>query len=93
VLSEVSTVAGTDHFGPQGGYVDIDGKRISIGAEIITLSGYSAHADKTGLVNFVRRMRHKPQQVRIVHGDNGAKTALQQAFSDLGISAIIASQD
>jgi metallo-beta-lactamase family protein len=85
--------AAIQRFGPQGGYVDIDGERISIGAEIITLSGYSAHADKTGLINFVRRMRHKPQQVRIVHGDNGAKTALQQAFSELGISAIIASQD
>ncbi|MGP9801360.1 MBL fold metallo-hydrolase RNA specificity domain-containing protein [Rheinheimera sp. NSM] len=83
--------AAIQRFGPQGGYVEIDGERIVIGAEIITLSGYSAHADKTGLVNFVGRMRHKPQQVRIVHGDNSAKTALQQAFSSLGISAIIAS--
>lgn len=83
--------AAIQRFGPQGGYVEIDGERIVIGAEIITLSGYSAHADKTGLVSFISRMRRKPQQVRIVHGDNSAKTALQQAFSDLGISAIIAS--
>ncbi|MDP2715686.1 MBL fold metallo-hydrolase RNA specificity domain-containing protein [Rheinheimera sp.] len=85
--------AAIQRFGPQGGYVDIDGERIIIGAEIITLSGYSAHADKTGLVSFISRMRRKPQQVRIVHGDDGAKTALQQAFSSLGINAIIASQD
>jgi len=83
--------AAIQRFGPQGGYVEIDGERIVIGAEIITLSGYSAHADKTGLVSFISRMRRKPQQVRIVHGDNSAKTALQLAFSDLGISAIIAS--
>ena len=77
--------------GPQSGYVDIDGERIQIAAEIITLSGYSAHADKTGLINFVARMRRKPEQVRIVHGDNSAKQALQSAFLALGINAIIAS--
>nr|WP_215398002.1 MBL fold metallo-hydrolase [Rheinheimera oceanensis] len=68
-------------FGPQGGYVEIDGQRINIGAEIITLSGYSAHADQAGLVNFVKRMQRKPKRVRIVHGDYNAKQALQQALA------------
>ena len=78
-------------YGSGSGYVEIEGESISIGAEIITLSGYSAHADKLGLLNFVTRMRHKPSQVRIVHGDKGAKVALQQAFLANGINAIIAS--
>jgi metallo-beta-lactamase family protein len=82
--------AAIQYYGPQGGYVQIDGERIVIAAEIITLSGYSAHADKTGLINFVCRMRHKPKQVRIVHGDTGAKQALQQAFLLRGINATIA---
>ena len=73
--------AAIQRYGPQGGYVDIDGERISIAAEIITLSGYSAHADKTGLVNFIARMRKLPARVRIVHGDIGAKQALQQALA------------
>lgn len=83
--------AAIQRFGPAGGYVDIDGERITIAAEIITLSGYSAHADKKGLINFVTRMRHKPAQVRIVHGDTAAKQALAQAFLQQGINAIIAS--
>lgn len=83
--------AAIQQFGPAGGYVDIDGERITIAAEIITLSGYSAHADKKGLINFVTRMRHKPAQVRIVHGDIAAKQALAQAFLQQGINAIIAS--
>ncbi len=83
--------AAIQQYGPKGGYVVIDGHRITIAAEIITLSGYSAHADKTGLVNFVRRMKRKPTQVRIVHGDNNAKQALQKAFLQQGINAIIAS--
>lgn len=83
--------AAIQRYGPDNGYVDIDGERISIAAEIITLSGYSAHADKTGLFNFVARMQRKPKQVRIVHGDKDAKQALQAAFLLAGINAMIAS--
>ncbi|SEH75596.1 metallo-beta-lactamase family protein [Rheinheimera pacifica] len=73
--------AAIQRFGPQGGYVEIDGQRINIGAEIITLSDYSAHADQAGLINFVNRMVRKPQRVRIVHGDKNAKQALKQALA------------
>ncbi|MGI5308742.1 MBL fold metallo-hydrolase RNA specificity domain-containing protein [Rheinheimera sp. WS51] len=82
--------AAIQQYGPKGGYVDIDDKRIDIKAEVITLSGYSAHADKNGLINFIKRMRHKPQQVRIVHGDDDAKQALQVALQLLDINAVIA---
>lgn len=83
--------AAIQQFGPRGGYVDIDGQRITIGAEIITLSGYSAHADQAGLLNFVKRMARKPKLVRIVHGDSPAKQTLQNVFRQYGINAIIAS--
>ena len=59
---------------------------------MITLSGYSAHADQQGLLRFVLGMRKRPQQVRIVHGDNEAKQALQQAFQQHGVNAVIAGQ-
>ena len=83
--------ASIQKFGPSGGYVDINGERIVIAAEVITLSGYSAHADKTGLFNFVARIKRKPKLVRIVHGDSEAKQALKAAFLSHGINAIIAS--
>ena len=70
-------------YGPRGGYVELDGQRYDISAGIHTLSGYSAHADQKDLVNFVKRMRKKPKEIRIVHGDVGAKRALQQQFEDL----------
>jgi len=63
-------------YGPKGGYAYLDGKRIDIRAGIHTLGGYSAHADQNDLLNFIGRMRHKPEQVRLVHGDAGAKQAL-----------------
>ena len=46
--------AAIQQYGPRGGYVMIDGKRVDIQAEVLTLSGYSAHADKKGLVQFIR---------------------------------------
>ena len=63
-------------YGPRGGYVAFDGQRYPIHARIHTIGGYSAHADQQNLVNFVRRMRHRPHTVRLVHGDAEAKQAL-----------------
>ncbi len=65
-------------YGPGQGYVILDGRRIEIRAGIHTLSGYSAHADQSDLVRFVTRMRHKPVEVRLVHGDMEAKELLKQ---------------
>jgi metallo-beta-lactamase family protein len=70
-------------YGPRGGYVELDGQRYNIKAGTHTLSGYSAHADQKSLVNFVKRMRKKPQEIRIVHGDDDAKRALQKQFEQL----------
>jgi len=67
-------------YGPAGGYVDIEGQRLDIRAGVTTLGGYSAHADQAGLVNFITRMRHPPEEVRLIHGEEGAKQALAMAL-------------
>ncbi len=64
-------------YGPRGGYVDINHKRIDIRAEISTLAGYSAHADQASLLRFITGMRKWPKQVRLIHGEAQAKSALQ----------------
>ncbi|MCR5866804.1 MBL fold metallo-hydrolase RNA specificity domain-containing protein [Aquincola sp. J276] len=62
--------------GPRGGWVELDGQRIDIRAKVHTLAGYSAHADQQDLLHFIGRMRSAPRQVRLVHGDDGAKQEL-----------------
>lgn len=62
------------------GYVFIEGKRIDIKAKVHTISGYSAHADQNGLINFVKRMRHQPKHIKIVHGDESAKQSLAEKY-------------
>jgi metallo-beta-lactamase family protein len=64
--------------GPRGGAVELDGERFPIRAAIHTLGGYSAHADQRNLLDFIGRMPTLPRQVRLVHGDDGAKRELQR---------------
>ncbi len=48
------------------GYVILEGKRCDINAAVHTLSGYSAHADQAGLVNFVKRIRQRKKPCKAV---------------------------
>ncbi|WP_299199304.1 MBL fold metallo-hydrolase [uncultured Amphritea sp.] len=74
---------GADKYRERGGYVFLDNERIDIRAGVHTISGYSAHADQKNLINFVKRMRHKPKEIRIVHGDNEAKQALRKELDKI----------
>ncbi len=72
-------------YGPQGGYVTLDGERFEIRAQVRTISGYSAHADQRDLVRFVLGMRRRPDLVRLVHGDDGARAALAEQLAKAGL--------
>ena len=67
-------------YGPRNGYVFINDTRITINAQVHTISGYSAHADQNGLVKFVTGMRKKPSHIKIVHGDEDAKRTLANKY-------------
>ena len=54
-------------YGPRGGYVQLDGRRYEIRADVHTLGGYSAHADRSDLIDFVGGMPKTPQKVVLVH--------------------------
>lgn len=80
-------------YGPRGGYVILDGKRFDIRARVETIGGYSAHADQQGLVNFVKGMKHKPREIRLVHGHAGAKRALKEQLRPLLSSSAVIRTD
>ncbi len=73
----------------KSGFVYIDSKQFDINAEIHTISGYSAHADQQGLLNFVKRMRYQPEKIILVHGDEEAKQVLSEKYEQLLPRAII----
>ncbi|MEA1967427.1 MAG: MBL fold metallo-hydrolase RNA specificity domain-containing protein [Thermodesulfobacteriota bacterium] len=49
------------------------------------LSGYSAHADQNNLADWVGAMETKPKEIRLVHGEAGAKTALSKQHFQKGL--------
>jgi len=64
-----------------GGYVVLDGERFDIKTRVHALSGYSAHADQKGLIEWVEAMGEKPGEIKLVHGEPGAQRAL---YRELG---------
>lgn len=63
-------------FGPRSGYVEFDGQRYDIRAQMHTIGGYSAHAEQSGLMIFIIGMRKWPSRVHIMHGELETKQKL-----------------
>ena len=60
------------------GYVRLAGRKIPIKAKVRTLSGYSAHADQQGLIDWVESMPGKPGAIKLVHGEPQAQKILAE---------------
>jgi len=56
-------------------------KRTPVKAGVHALSGYSAHADQRGLVNWVTAMPTPPKEIRLAHGEDRARQALGHALA------------
>lgn len=67
-------------------YVEFDGDRYPIKAEVHSISGYSAHADQQNLIDFVTGMNEPPGEVVLVHGERDAKASLKSKLRDLNIA-------
>jgi len=50
------------------------GEDIPVRADLYTLGGLSAHADRTALLNWLGHFRSKPRQVFVVHGEETVAT-------------------
>ena len=70
-----------------GGYVKLDGERFDIEAKVYPLTGYSAHADQRGLVEWVASMPERPGRIKLVHGEAEAQEALEKKIVGLGSKA------
>jgi metallo-beta-lactamase family protein len=64
--------------------VFLNGKESKIKAGVHTLSGYSAHADQRGLLDWVERMPEKPGKIQLVHGEPKAQKALAAMLVERG---------
>lgn len=76
-------VAGSRRLKMHGEYVDIL-------CEVAQLDNASAHADATGLVDWLRRIPAPPKKVFVVHGEPSASDTLRRRIADeLGFNAVV----
>jgi len=65
--------------------VRIMGEDVPVRAEIVTLGGFSAHADQSALVSWARNFSRPPANVYLVHGEPESAEALGERLAkDLG---------
>jgi metallo-beta-lactamase family protein len=60
--------------------VRIMGQDVPVRAEIVTLGGFSAHADQRALLDWLRHFRRTPREVFLVHGEPENAAALAAAM-------------
>ncbi|MGB7344113.1 MAG: MBL fold metallo-hydrolase [Pirellulaceae bacterium] len=65
-------------------WVRLQGRKYHVEADIHRISGYSAHADQTGLIDFVASMDQPPKKIRLVHGDFRPKRILTEKLTAMG---------
>ena len=64
--------------------VHIFGKEVPVKASIHTIGGLSAHADKAGLIRWLKGFKSPPKHVYITHGEiNAANLLLKEIQSEL----------
>lgn len=72
--------------------VTIMGETVPVRAKVVTLSGYSAHRDVLGLMDFVRHCGDKTKRVYVTMGEPEASFHLAQKIRDyLGLEAVVPS--
>jgi metallo-beta-lactamase family protein len=58
------------------------GEDLPVRADLYTLGGLSAHADRTALLNWLGHFRSKPRQVFVVHGEASVATGFAADLQD-----------
>lgn len=70
------------------GYVRLKQQKVTIKAKVHKLTGYSAHADQQGLLDWVAAMPDKPGAIRLVHGEKTAQQVLTDKLYERGYNVV-----
>lgn len=70
--------------------VTIHGEKISVNASIYCIDAFSAHADRTGLINWISGIRRKPKTIFAVHGEEDTSVAFaEELINDYGFTVTV----
>ena len=62
--------------------VKIFGEEIQVNAEIHSLDGFSGHADKEGVLQWIKNFKSKPQKIFVVHGEEEATREMSKIIEE-----------
>ncbi len=70
--------------------VKIFGEEIAVNAEVKYLDAFSGHADKNGLLTWLKNMKEKPKNIFLVHGEYTGQQALKNSIKEeLKVNVVI----
>jgi metallo-beta-lactamase family protein len=73
-----------------GPMLRLHGQEVAVHAEVVQLQSSSAHADASQLVDWLKQMKSKPDQIYVVHGEPEASDALRQRIErEVGCRALV----
>ena len=73
--------------------ITLFGEAIHVNAQIHNLEGFSGHADRDGLITWLKGFQKKPKQLFLVHGEPDAKEALAKTIKEeTGMDATVITQ-
>lgn len=61
--------------------VHLLGREVQVKSKIEVIEGFSAHADRVGLLKWLKNYSSKPKKVYIIHGDEDQQVALSKTLS------------
>jgi len=71
--------------------IRIHGRSVPVRATVVTLDGFSAHADRDEILRWLSGFRRSPRQVHVVHGEPQAADSLAATIrAQLGWNAAVA---
>ncbi|MCK4271361.1 MBL fold metallo-hydrolase, partial [bacterium] len=68
--------------------VKIFGEEYNVRAEIVVIDAFSAHADRDGLIGYVRGAQKNVRGVFLVHGEESQGYALAEGLKEAGIDKV-----
>lgn len=70
--------------------ITLFGEEVHVNAQIHNLEGFSGHADRDGLLNWLRGFQMKPHDIFLVHGESQAKHDLADSIKkELGLNCTV----
>jgi len=62
--------------------VKIFGEEIQVNAEIFSLEGFSGHADREGIIQWIKSFKNKPKKIFVVHGEEEATKEISRKIEE-----------